>query len=387
MVDQLLDARSMFVASAQDAGLGDETSPEIRARFEGVVDVMNDAIGDLSVEIITARLRRVLDRRLAMVADRMRFPGLTEVPIEQPIFVVGFARTGTTLLHCLLAELPGCRAPMLWETRNPSPPPRSDEDEVARIRFGDLEAQFVCEHVPGILAAHPYFDMGGRVPIEDEEILTLDFQNAYPNWYPEGPLVMDIGAQDPGSGYRFHREFLQQLQFERSPARWVLKGTAHQFLLEQLWAEYPDARCVWTHRDPVETYGSMLELTAMVQEATAGPIDRPALAEGLLAGMRAGLDGALSSPFLDDPRLAHVRFNDLVADPVTELERLFKAWSLDWTSQHSGCARTWLDDSANRGDRHGRFTWSLESFDVTAEEIDRLFADYRMRFLGDGSGA
>jgi hypothetical protein len=273
---------------------------------------------------------------------------------------------------------------MLWETRNPSPPPGRDEDEEKRIVLGDLEAHLICERVPGLLAAHPYFDKGGRVLIEDEEILTLDFHNAYPNWFPEGPLVMDIGAQDPSAGYAFHREFLQHLQFARPASQWALKGTAHQFLLEQLWDEYPDALCIWTHRDPVDTYGSMLELTARVNEATVGTVDRPSLAEGLLTSMRAGLDFALSSPFVEDERLVHLRFDDLVSDPVHVLREAFQRWSLDWSPLHERNLRGWLDDPSNRGDRHGKFEWSLEPFGLTPADIDRRFADYRARFLDDG---
>ena len=376
-----LDAAAMFGEAAIGAGLSPDTSPAIRARFEGVVGAMNAALDGVPVEVVAARVRRVLDRRLAMVADRDRCPDIAAIGIDQPIFVVGFARTGTTLLHCLLGELPASRAPLLWETRNPSPPPGSDDDEAERIEVGDLEARLTCERVPGLLAAHPYFDQGGRMPIEDEEILTLDFHNAYPNWFPEGPLVMDIGAQDPVAGYAFHREFLQHLQYRRPPSRWVLKGTAHQFLLDTLWREYPDALCIWTHRDPVQTFGSMLELTARVNEAAVGPVDRVALAEGLLSGTRAGLDFVLSSSFLDDERLVHVRFDDLVEDPVAVIRSAFARWSLAWSPEHDARLHRWLDDPANAGGRHGRFEWSLESFGVTPADLDRRFADYRVRFV------
>ena len=36
--------------------------------------------------------------------DRQRHPQIAEERIERPIFVVGFARSGTTLIHSLLAE-------------------------------------------------------------------------------------------------------------------------------------------------------------------------------------------------------------------------------------------------------------------------------------------
>jgi len=43
--------------------------------------------------------------------------------IEAPLIVIGFPRSGTTLLHALLAAAPGNRAPLYWEIARPSPPP------------------------------------------------------------------------------------------------------------------------------------------------------------------------------------------------------------------------------------------------------------------------
>jgi len=46
-------------------------------------------------------------------------PEIRDVPIERPVFILGFPRTGTTLLHNLLAQDPAARPPAL---RRPVPP-------------------------------------------------------------------------------------------------------------------------------------------------------------------------------------------------------------------------------------------------------------------------
>ena len=49
--------------------------------------------------------------------------------------------------------------------------------------------------------------------------------------------------------YEHHKRFLQHLQF-RNPGDWVLKWPKHLFGLDALLEVYPDARIIWTYRDP-----------------------------------------------------------------------------------------------------------------------------------------
>ena len=61
--------------------------------------------------------------RLNYVNDRKRFPAIAGERIVAPVFIIGFPRTGTTILHDILAQDPDSRAPLTWETMFPSPPP------------------------------------------------------------------------------------------------------------------------------------------------------------------------------------------------------------------------------------------------------------------------
>lgn len=370
------------VVTAAGSTEPDSLSGGLRERVASLLDVLNttpqqgqprsDAIADIG---------GVLRRRLQMEADRRVHPDIDDERIVRPVFIVGLPRTGTTLLHSLLSLEPGARAPRLWEVRNPSPPPGSAEPDPARLALGDADARAWCELVPGMLAAHPYFDLGGWTPVEDEEILTLDFQNAYPTWYPRVPVLLQgVTSDDVAAAYRFHHWFLQHLQWGRATARWVLKGTTHQFTLESLWAEYPDALCIWPHRSPADSLGSLFELQSMTTEAIVGPIDRPALARIVLDRLQAGFDAVLSSPAMTDDRLVHVRYPDLVADPVGTIQTVYNRWGIELPGAFEKTMREWLSDPAHRSDRHGRFTFSLDSFGVSSDEINALFAGYRERF-------
>ena len=63
--------------------------------------------------------------RLNYVNDRKRFPAIADERIVAPVFIIGFPRTGTTILHDILAQDPESRAPFTWEVMFPSPPPEA----------------------------------------------------------------------------------------------------------------------------------------------------------------------------------------------------------------------------------------------------------------------
>ncbi len=64
----------------------------------------------------------LLTSRLELMEDRNRYPMAAEV-IDHPMFVTGEPRSGTTLMHALMAVDPNARALRFWEVMYPSPPP------------------------------------------------------------------------------------------------------------------------------------------------------------------------------------------------------------------------------------------------------------------------
>src|SRR6185436_19453041 len=68
-------------------------------------------------------LVRLLENRLYMVDARKRHPEIAEGRIARPLFIVGLPRTGTTILHELLAQDPANRVPMTWEAMHVHPAP------------------------------------------------------------------------------------------------------------------------------------------------------------------------------------------------------------------------------------------------------------------------
>ena len=88
--------------------------------------------------------------------------------------------------------------------------------------------------------------------------------------------------------YDFHYKQLQHLQWHNQRDRWVLKTGAHMWGLEHLLRTYPDARIVFTHRDPVKSVTSYASLTTLVREMGSDEVDPFEVARGLDGSPEAG---------------------------------------------------------------------------------------------------
>ena len=99
-----------------------------------------------------------------MEEDRRRNPGIAGEEPRRPIFIVGLPRTGTTLLHSLLALDSASRVPLTWETMYPSPPPEAATYLTdRRIRLVEGQMRWFHRMLKDFNRIHP---VGAQLPIE-----------------------------------------------------------------------------------------------------------------------------------------------------------------------------------------------------------------------------
>ncbi len=333
-------------------------------------------------------LLRLLEVRLQLMALLRADPGILDEPIEAPLFVAGAPRTGTTLLHALLAADPERRAPLGWELLRPVPSPDPDPEQRARdprIELVERELTLPQTVVSGLLAIHVY---GARQPKECLSAMSFSFRSeeftaryhvpSYEAWL--------FREADLRPAYAMHRLVLQVLQRRMGRARWTLKSPVHLHSLAQLEATHPDARVAITHRDPATMLASLTSLVAHLRWAHSDAVDAPALARAHVERYEQTLlrvareaddrDGGAS-------RRIHLRYADLVADPAARVGELYAALGL---SISPGFEAILGAEAARRSAReHGDHAYDLEALGLDRRDLARRFAAYRARFgLGEG---
>jgi hypothetical protein len=374
-----LDAEAILQAAQERTGLcdyGDATLPErVGLAVAALQDACPDEEGRRAAAEITLEL---LTTRLQFFEDRKLYPVEREV-IERPLLATGEPRSGTTLLHALLAVDPNGRSLRFWEIMHPSPPPSLAPPDDPRRAITDQYWRDALARVPKWLVNHPYNDMLGDGVPEDEITWAFDFRSLGPTLWWRTKIKIDMVGlpTDHAAQYRLHKMMLQQCQYARPHKYWVLKGF-HGPRLKAMFEAYPDARLIWTHRDPVQAIASRIVMVGELDEGMSGSVDWVRTARNYLAQSRASMKATLESPFLDDPRIHHVRYADFVADPVRVIGGFYERYSVPFTDEFAGAIRRYL--AGNRSDRYGRFKYSL---DVIGEDIEALheeFAPYRERF-------
>ncbi|MFD9950599.1 sulfotransferase family protein, partial [Nonomuraea sp. NPDC059022] len=220
-------------------------------------------------------LRQDVVRRLAIRLRVAAQPGrLAQRPLR-PVFVIGLPRSGTTLLHRLLADAPGLRAPMLFELLDPRP---AGTGQSLRAMRAGLTVASSRALAPATRAMHP---LHARQPEECSFLLPHGlFHHArirvpgYLAWLAE--RADNAAAED----YRYLGRQLRFIDNQDAPSRWVLKCPAHLWSLRALLAAFPDATLVWVHRDPLVALPSWCSLT----EATMGMHTDPDLVDLTVLG-------------------------------------------------------------------------------------------------------
>ena len=154
-LDWLLEEASQRSGGLTDFGEGPFLEPLALFLDSLETEAMLNPLGKL---IARERCLGHVVNRLLYVNDRKRFPEIAQQKIEKPIFIIGFPRTGTTILHDILAQDPANRAPMTWEIMFPSPPPqaatfstdpRIDMCDALMPKMDQLQTAFKAMHPMG----------------------------------------------------------------------------------------------------------------------------------------------------------------------------------------------------------------------------------------------
>lgn len=324
-----------------------------------------------------ASLVKILADRLRTTDYLARRPELLERPVERPVFVFGIPRTGTTLISNLLACDPARRSPLTWEIDDPVPPATS-----ATLRT-DPRALARLEQEKAMLAANPamgkYYRSSAIYPNEciffmqhDFKALALESRGRLPNYRDW------LFSTDMGSAYRYHKRFLQLLQAD-APGVWNLKMPSHALWLETLVETYPDARLIWTHRDPYTAMGSFCSIISLGHMGFTGTVDTAWIAENCT--FQAYEHANRIMDFRDrhgEDRIVDLHYADLTTRPIETMRSLYAALGDPFTPEAEAAMQAWLDD--NPQGKFGKHDYKLGQYGLSVERLAPGFERYLSRY-------
>ena len=317
---------------------------------------------------ILRSLRQRLRRR-AWLAQR---PDAFAAELKAPVIVVGLPRTGTTFLHRLLAAPEAARALPMWEVAMPFPPLQGPDK---RQQTGERGARMMRRVVPDIDRKHA---TGADEP---EECMHLQ-DESFVGWswlsnYPISAYSRWLQQADPSHAYDVWSDVLRYVQQQSPGSRLTLKSPSHTAWIDALLARAPDARIVWTHRDPVEvvpSFASLIQTTRAVS-TTPQTADPHALGREICDHLAwQAHRGMAHRDRIPTGQLIDISFSDLRQDPLGTVARIHSHFGIPWKPQVAQRVQAEIDN--RKQGRHGAHKYGLDDFGLSRESVQQQFKAY-----------
>lgn len=378
-----LTPQSLMAEATKQTGLHDFGDDYFRGPLQRFCDSLEQDAHLTGLGRIMARqdMLRLLGNRLKFAEIFKQHPEIANEQITAPIFILGMPRTGTTSTHELMGLDPQFRVPLAWEVAQPFPPPETATYKTdPRIAIEEKNLSQVDKLLPDFRNMHP---MGAELPQECVGLFAYDFAsmifdvqfrvNQYQQW---------LIKEDMTEVFKNHRRWLQLLQWKCPGDTWVLKSPQYLWNIEDMLREYPDARVIQNHRDPVKVALSIGSLTTTLRSLTSNYLDikeaTQAYADLLAYGTEKTM-AAREKGLLGSDRVIDVQFAEFRQDPVAALEKVYQHLGLSFTDATAKNMQAFLERGAE-SKRHGKHTYSLASSGLDLDKERARFTDYQTAY-------
>ena len=371
-----------YIEKAKQAtGLGELGGEGYREGLERLLDSarleadLNQA-GIAQLEGMTVML---LMKRLEIEDWYARHPEIDDQRIEAPLMILGLPRTGSTALHCLLAEDPAARVISNWEGMNPTPPPeratyQTDPRIAVMQRHMDLRDQ-VTPRMKQMLPST------ATSPVEDQLIMGYDFKSQIFQASYRIPTYVEWLNQtaDLVPTFDYVKRVLKLLQWRCPPTRWRLKNPTYSLFIEALDQVFPDARYCMTHRDVANVIPSVADLYFEMGKITTDAPDKLWLGalctEWTELGMHRMIEFRATG---NEHRFFDIYFAPFQKDPFPVLEQLYAHIDEEFTPEARARMEAWRRDTPR--DKHGGHDYDAAEFGLDKAALRERFRFYSERY-------
>lgn len=324
--------------------------------------------------IAALRARGLAHRALA------EHPGHSDEPIVAPIVITGIPRSGTTALHRLMALDPRMQGLQTWLLDAPMPrPPREEWEAHPAFQRSVAAIEARSAAAPSRVAAHQSAAEGL------EECCTILRHSFVSNiWNCMGWSSASYDAwwqtQSEAEAYRYFARCVRLIGLN-DRRRWLLKNPGHIEHLHEVFAVFPDARVIHTHRDPAKAVPSLCALLDKLH---------PVLEDGRyeqrkrLMARRESEKWANAVRKAEAVKAAHpgqaidVVHGDFHGDPMGVLERIYRFIGLEIDESLRAAFAQRIAEKPELA--HGEHRYTLADYGMSPDQLREIFGDYTDRY-------
>lgn len=381
-----LDKDYLIEQAAESTELDDFGSRWFERPMEVLLDAVKrearlNAAGTFSA---MKQFHHVLRDRLLAQMWFKRHPEILARPMPRPVVIVGPMRSGTTRLHRLLAGDRRFSHMRSFETI--SPVPRPDFEEVLEGRREDFRPILASRIMkvarlanPRTLSIHP------TGPYEPEEELGLLVASMWGMKHEAQWQVPTYGrwceAECAEPAYRHMANLLRLVGWSQQVSSirpWILKTPQHMLDLDALLKVFPDARLIFTHRDPHKVVGSATSLAWNQTIIYSDHVDPARMGREWLRKTALQIDRMRAARETIPPeRMIDVQYDDMERDWRGTMQRVYRFLELDIDP-----ALPAMEDYMRRACALKRrpHTYSLAEFGLSEGDVRDRLDDYVRAF-------
>ncbi len=331
---------------------------------------------------------QMTERRLiALLVDRLRLrklqsehPEILDTEVRVAAEICGLPRTGSTLLHRLLAASPQLTATLSWECSYPLPfPGERPEAEIRKDKARKMMELFLSLS-PDFADMHTVVWDG-----PEEDVLLLDRCFTAMSWdsfYWVPTYGIWLRSFDQSKAYGDLREWLQVLQWQdqaRQGKQWVLKSPHHLTAADTVLDEFPECKIVMTHRSPTSAVPSYASMVQAMTSQYSDHADPKQIGRYWNDRFVECLSGFAEVRARRPDRFVDVPFKATVAEPLDAVRRLMAELGLTLDADDVKAFEDYLE--VNRQERHGSHSYTAEDFGLSTEQLESDFAFYTEAYL------
>jgi Sulfotransferase family len=381
-----LSVEALLQKAREQTGLSDFGDPWFMMPLTRLVGDVNRDAGLVSPESSAgARIQGALADRLQLEQYFKDQPETANEKVELACAIIGLPRTGSTMIHRLLAASPKLTALWWWETAFPIPFPDEDPaNPLPRQAAAKGMVDWLLTEWPDFESIDPMDAMAinEEVVLLDRTFLSTTYDSmmpihAYGHWQAE---------QDHEFAIRDLYRFLQVIQHQRvargEPRRpWVFK-TPHYVMgaLGGLLKIWPDVKLVMTHRDVAQVLPSYCSMCASLSINSSTTYRKDAQGAHWTARFKNGLQRLEAiRKTLPADQIIDIRYQDTVSDPLGTAARIMAALGREADPLDREAFEKTI--AANVRDARPKHKYSAIDFGLTPEGIAQDFAFYHERYL------
>ena len=354
--------RAQRKARLTDFGLDDYQQPLNRL----LASMQKKKFSPVARLYLQGEIERSLVNRLQIQEYVHRHPEVVEQPIDKPVFIVGFPRTGTTALQNMLDRLEGFRTLRLWEMQNPATPNRKSAIWATRfaasmLHFSSPEQKYI-------------HNIGAQLPDECWRLLQNSFTTlVLPSACDLVDMVDWLYQVDMVPSYAYYKRQLQILLHQQasSKSQLVLKCPEHMWHLSALFEVFPDAKLIWTHRDPVKSIPSYASLLSLSQRSLFGEYAPKQIGKSVTDIYRVGIDRALAYRKTSsvENQILDIHCRQIAQTPLQVMEVVCDFVGHSFVEAERERVNKWL--TAKISEKNGSHQYEMSEFDLNKEQINK----------------